>query len=105
MHLMDNLSRENHTDKCHFIEVDLDDDSSIRNSFAKTGARSIFLVTTTDFSYPTDTTFNWKSRSCKEAEDLEYKTICRVSFRSSYNFDNNISIFFSISHGSLFIIY
>ena len=80
IHLMDGLSYQAH-DKCHLIEVDLDDNISIRSALAKTGASSIFLVTTTDFSYPVDSTFNCKSRSYKEAEDLEYDTICRVSVR------------------------
>lgn len=83
MKLMDNVTSLGHFDKCHVIEVNLDDENTIRYALLKTGAGSIFLVTTTDFSYPTDTTFNL-TRSYKEAEDLEFDTIRRVSIYSAF---------------------
>jgi hypothetical protein len=78
-------------EKCHFIAVDLDDQTSVRNALSKTSAGSIFLVTTTDFSYPTDTTFV-HTRSFKEAEDLECATICRVCICCN---DNKIEFIFT----------
>jgi len=79
VHTLDELSAVAHADRCHPIQVNLDDDLSVQNALVNTKAQSIFLVTTTDFSYPTETTFNLKSRSFKDAEDQEYETICRVS--------------------------
>ena len=74
--------------RCHPIVVNLDDEASIKNGLVETGAGSIYLVTTTDFLYPTDTTYDLKSRSFKEAEDLEYEAIRRVCVQlTSINID------------------
>jgi len=77
LHLINDLSSRGYNNKLKMIEVNLDDECSVRNALVTTGADSIFLVTTTDISYPTETTYSLKTRSFMEAEDLEYGTIRR----------------------------